>query len=309
MCRVLLVDDEFIARVGLRTTFDWEGNGYKLVGEAANGLRAMKWIENREVDILITDIAMPVMDGLELTRRTRELCPWVKVLLLSCHSDFDYVREGIRLGASDYILKPTLSSESLKTSLDQMREKFQQEQVNRQLLDKYRDKQLAEQQEELGKLPIPAINGNWEARSSLQQVGDSFIELPAQQDTGIPDITLHERIVTQAVQFMAEHFTEVISLQQVADVVNVSRNYFSEIFKRVTGTNFIDYLIALRVNRAKELLTESTLRVYEVAEQSGFNDVKHFSKQFKKIVGLSPAEFHGHRTNHGGQTNSGKQNT
>ncbi|MBW7457414.1 response regulator, partial [Paenibacillus sepulcri] len=62
MCRVLLVDDEFMARAGLRATFDWEGNGYRLVGEAANGMRAMKWLENGEVDILITDIAMPVMD-------------------------------------------------------------------------------------------------------------------------------------------------------------------------------------------------------------------------------------------------------
>ncbi|MFC5649512.1 response regulator [Paenibacillus solisilvae] len=297
MCRVLLVDDEFIARVGLRTTFDWEGNGYKLVGEAANGLRAMKWIENREVDILITDIAMPVMDGLELVRRTRELCPWVKVLLLSCHSDFDYVREGIRLGASDYILKPTLNSDSLKTILDSMREKLQEEQENRKLLDKYREQQLAEQQEEQEKPMIPAIQGNERADRSLLRVEASFNELPAAHDTGIPDITLHQRIVMQAVQFMTEHFIEPISLQQVADEVNVSRNYFSEIFKKVTGTNFIDYLITLRVNRAKELLAASTLRVYEVAEQSGFNDVKHFSKQFKKIVGLSPAEFHGHRAN------------
>lgn len=88
MYKVLLVDDEAIARTGLRTTFDWEGYGYRLVGEASNGQKALKWIEAGEVDILITDIAMPVMDGLELTRRTRQLCPWVKVLLLSCPQRF-----------------------------------------------------------------------------------------------------------------------------------------------------------------------------------------------------------------------------
>ena len=74
----VLVDDEAIARTG-RSTFDWEKYGYRLVGEASNGQRAMKWIVNGDLDILITDIAMPVMDGLELTRRTK-LCPWVKVL-------------------------------------------------------------------------------------------------------------------------------------------------------------------------------------------------------------------------------------
>src|SRR5687767_8410338 len=78
MYRVLLVDDEKIARIGLRTTFDWERHGFTLVGEASNGQNAMKWIQNQEIDILITDIAMPVMDGLELTRKTKELCPWVK---------------------------------------------------------------------------------------------------------------------------------------------------------------------------------------------------------------------------------------
>lgn len=124
MYRVLLVDDEKIARIGLRTTFDWERHGFTLVGEASNGQNAMKWIQNQEIDILITDIAMPVMDGLELTRKTKELCPWVKVLLLSCHNDFEYVREGIRLGASDYILKPTLNSDSLITVLNQMKKSF-----------------------------------------------------------------------------------------------------------------------------------------------------------------------------------------
>lgn len=123
MCRVLLVDDEKIARTGLRTVFDWKGHGYEVVGEAANGAKAMKWVESRDIDILITDIAMPVMDGLELTRAARELCPWVQVLLLSCHSNFIYVREGIRLGASDYILKPTLTESTLVPVLDQLRKK------------------------------------------------------------------------------------------------------------------------------------------------------------------------------------------
>ncbi|UUZ86157.1 response regulator [Paenibacillus sp. P26] len=117
MYRVLLVDDEPFARMGLRATFDWEGNGFRLVGEASNGKNAAPWIERNEVDILITDIAMPVMDGLELIRTARERCPQMKFILLSCHSDFAYVREGMRMGASDYLLKPTLEPADLKEVL------------------------------------------------------------------------------------------------------------------------------------------------------------------------------------------------
>ncbi|KHF35425.1 putative response regulatory protein [Paenibacillus sp. P1XP2] len=268
MYKVLLVDDEAIARMGIRSTFDWEVNGFELVGEASNGQRAMKWVESKEIDILITDIAMPVMDGLELARRTREICPWVKVLLLSCHSDFEYVREGIRLGAFDYILKPMLSAESLKTVLYEMRHSLQKEKEDHRILEQYKEKNSADTAVAVMPLPLPA-------------------------DCPPPDKSLHQRIVQQAVEYISEHFTESISLQQVADKVCVSRNYFSEMFKRVTGHNFIDYLITLRVNRAKELLQNPTLKVYEVAEMSGFNDTKHFSKQFKKVVGLTPAEFQG----------------
>ncbi|GGG25684.1 response regulator [Paenibacillus abyssi] len=516
MCRVLLVDDEKMARVGLRSTFDWEENGYTLVGEASNGQNAMKWIENKEVDILITDIAMPVMDGLELTRKTREMCPWVKVLLLSCHSDFEYVREGIRLGASDYILKPTLDSDSLRSVLQQMRQKLQEEKQNQHIIEQFKDQQHSNTLKELEKTFCKALCGDAKAMMRMQQAwtegnyriavvrpdvtGESsseqealFIEqsetlkqyihemfpssisvqirpdfmvaiLPAdklkdaivqknieylrdqasfdrfQYSVGMsrihnalsqiqsayreakkslaygffngpcrvllaesqllpeaeppydymtalnelqesltmgfhaksksyidqiincwvpqyrtkddvlqeaedllslfalckdtdraavrqirqlghlryvsevaehvkqcfialcggdekpkPDKTLHQRIVMQAIKYIDAHYTESLSLQQVADEVCVSRNYFSEMFKRVTGQNFIDYLLALRVKKAKELLQSSSFKVYEVAERSGFNDVKYFSKQFKKMVGMSPAEFQGLR--------------
>jgi two-component system response regulator YesN len=101
----------------------------------------------------------------------------------------------------------------------------------------------------------------------------------------------HQRIVQKAMEFINANYTKVVSLQDVAEHVSISKNYMSELFKKVTGQNFIDYLIQLRLNRAKELLKTSTLKIYEVAEISGFNDVKYFSKLFKKIENMSPAEY------------------
>ncbi|MCM3781748.1 response regulator [Neobacillus mesonae] len=504
MCKVLLVDDEKIARVGLRTVFDWKGHGYEVVGEAANGAKAMKWVESRDIDILITDIAMPVMDGLELTRAARELCPWVQVLLLSCHSDFKYVREGIRLGASDYILKPTLTESTLVPVLDHLRQKMHQEKQNLRILNEYKREAVLKpyiKKEQLlckalsdddqsstalyremsagsfrvavldidqSHISLELIKKRWydefpdtvfstagpnrcaiylrkdaatllllegwidrehdslnfstselsltlglsslheashriryafeEAktalaakfftgpgrvlstetmetyypaepvdnqesilqftdmlRSGLYSKGEEilnnickywikskskdqviteaeellslFVQQGAKQEivshirqldrlkqvqevidivkqdyryltaalsTALsPEESLHERIIGQAVSYMHTHFRKSISLQEVANHVSVSRNYFSEMFKRVTGHTFIDYLIHLRLGYAKDLLGSSSFKVYEVAERSGFNDVKHFSKQFKKWVGMSPAEFQG----------------
>jgi two-component system response regulator YesN len=97
--------------------------------------------------------------------------------------------------------------------------------------------------------------------------------------------------VAQAIEYIRSHYTETITLQQVADHVHVSKNYFSILFKQTTGQNFIDYLINLRIERAKELLMTTELKVYEVAEQSGFNDTKYFSKLFKKVTGVSPVDY------------------
>ena len=167
MYRVLLVDDEAIARTGLRSTFDWEKYGYRLVGEASNGQRAMKWIVNGDLDILITDIAMPVMDGLELTRRTKELCPWVKVLLLSCHSDFEFVREGIRLGASDYILADA-GRGLLGAVLDHMRLKLEEEKQMQRILTEHEQQQRLNKKKAAGKMLFQALSGEPEALAKLE---------------------------------------------------------------------------------------------------------------------------------------------
>ncbi|WFA18274.1 response regulator [Paenibacillus mucilaginosus] len=511
MYRVLLVDDEPLARMGLRETFDWEGSGYRVVGEASNGRSALPWIERGEVDILITDIAMPVMDGMELMRQVRESFPSVKIILLSCHSDFAYVREGIRMGATDYLLKPTMQPTDLKEVLNKARSQAEEERRIRDLVEHreqvrrreelekafarlllgegteesaaveppwlasgyravvaeldgaarlrseeggiYTEILMEELQESFyeeyggegialrvgaeqlilvlkstdglerlqakaaergctltlgvsgpaagavdfrravregreaarlrfyegpgavrpyraepggggapqsgrgrrsrrrrcsphsrrrppgaGPRRPPACSTSWrpleraasvsgevkrQARgllAALRRPADAGSEaaeriealqgmesleevrlllqeaLRSLQEPGEPaavpeDAGLHRRIVSQALQYLGANYTRNISLQDVADHVAVSRNYFSELFKKVTGQNFIDHLIHLRLEHACGLLRTTTLRVYEVAELSGFNDVKYFSKAFKKVMKVSPADY------------------
>ncbi|MCX7950112.1 MAG: AraC family transcriptional regulator, partial [Treponemataceae bacterium] len=91
--------------------------------------------------------------------------------------------------------------------------------------------------------------------------------------------------------YIHRHFTEPINMTVVANHVSVNYTYFSEVFKQVMGINFNEYLKNLRLSHAKELLRKGCYRVYEVAERSGFGDVKYFMKTFKESVGLSPGEY------------------
>jgi two-component system response regulator YesN len=114
---VLVVDDEPIIRLGLRTLIDWESCGLVLCGEAADGVEAWEVISEGGVDIVVTDILMPRMDGLELVRKLKTSGADTAVVVLSCLDDFDYVKEAMKHGASDYILKPTMEPEGLVSIL------------------------------------------------------------------------------------------------------------------------------------------------------------------------------------------------
>ena len=106
MFKVMIVDDEPIIRTGLKHVVDWGELGFKIVSEAKNGLDALKKLEEEPVDLIITDIKMPQMDGIELLEVLREKNNDVSVVLLSGFAEFAYAQKGLSLGAIDYLLKP-----------------------------------------------------------------------------------------------------------------------------------------------------------------------------------------------------------
>ncbi len=116
MYNVLLVDDEPFITEGLIDAVDWSDFGLEVVGSAENGKRALELLRQVPADILITDISMPVMDGLTLIRQARELLPGLKAIILSGYNEFDYLKEGMRLGIENYLLKP-VHFEELRSTL------------------------------------------------------------------------------------------------------------------------------------------------------------------------------------------------
>jgi len=112
----MIVDDEYLIRIGIKSTISWEDNGFLIVGDASNGEEALKLYHELLPDIVITDIKMPKMDGLELMKCLKAINSEVKIVILSSHNDFVFAKKALTLGASDYILKATMEpSEILNT--------------------------------------------------------------------------------------------------------------------------------------------------------------------------------------------------
>jgi len=119
MYKVFLVEDEIVVREGIRNSIPWEKTSYTLTGEAPDGEVALSMILDSKPDILITDIKMPFVDGLTLSRIVKKNLPLIKIIILSGHDEFEYAREAISIGVEEYLLKPVSAQEMIKT-LDKM---------------------------------------------------------------------------------------------------------------------------------------------------------------------------------------------
>ncbi len=146
MYSVFLVDDEPIVLEGIRSKIDWEKAGFTFAGEATDGEIALSMIHEIKPDILITDIKMPFMDGLELSAAIKKTQPWIKIIILSGHDEFDYAKKAISIGVEDYLLKP-FTSEDVIASLNKIADQIDRERT--QLSDISRMKEELKTHEKL----------------------------------------------------------------------------------------------------------------------------------------------------------------
>ena len=112
--KVFLIEDESFTREGIRTKVDWQSVGFEFCGEAADGEMALPLIEAKQPEVIITDIKMPFMDGLQLSKIIREYMPWVKIIIISGHDEFEYARAALKLGVTEYLLKPITSADLIE---------------------------------------------------------------------------------------------------------------------------------------------------------------------------------------------------
>ena len=181
MTKVFLVDDEVVIREGIRNSFPWQETDYQLVGEAPDGEIALPMIRDTRPDILITDIRMPFMDGLELCRVVRRQMPWIGIVILSGYDEFDYARQAIQLGVREYLLKP-ITAQELRQVLDRISSALQAEQEDRLRRESLRARTENEHlfvREKLISTLYSEDTTEQDARNVVSQLGSMGVQLTA----------------------------------------------------------------------------------------------------------------------------------
>lgn len=136
MLKIFLVEDEFVIREGIKNNIDWKANGYEFCGEASDGELAFPIIQKTKPDIVITDIRMPFMDGLELSRLIKKELSLTEIIILSGYEEFEYAKEAIKIGVSQYLCKP-ISGEELLKEINLLADKITEKRKEQEIKEKY----------------------------------------------------------------------------------------------------------------------------------------------------------------------------
>ena len=127
MYKILIVEDDVFYRYEIRNFMDWEAYGFQVIGEAMNGKCALDCLKEEIPDLILTDISMPEMNGIELLKQVRECYPRIKCIVLSSYDDFNFVKDAMKLGARDYILKYDLKEQEIISILDKIAAEIERE--------------------------------------------------------------------------------------------------------------------------------------------------------------------------------------
>ncbi len=177
MLKVFLVEDESIVREGLRDNIPWEQYGYQFMGEASDGEMALPMIRKLQPDVLITDIKMPFMDGLSLSKIATQEIPGIKIIIISGYDEFEYARQAIRVGVEQYLLKP-ITRNALQKVLLEIREKIENEQEQKNYLEKFQ-KEMDEYEQYSRRNFLEKV---FEGQLSLQQIYEQAQKLSLELD-------------------------------------------------------------------------------------------------------------------------------
>ena len=177
MLKVIIVDDEILIRVGAKSCLDWEQHGFEVVGLAEDGAKALALVEKTNPDLVLTDIKMPNMDGLELIEALRTDYPQIKVIVLSCYNEMDYVKRAMKFGAEDYLLKLSLQPETLLETLHRVKETLEQQRDEQLVTDKLAKKGIAKKQILKDNLYQHFIEGSLEAEDLVLALNKMEIEI------------------------------------------------------------------------------------------------------------------------------------
>jgi two-component system, response regulator YesN len=331
--RLLIVDDEPVIRQGLLRMAEQYEPAFTAIQTAENGAAALELIRQSQPDVVMTDIRMPRLNGIELCEILYDEYPHIMVVVISGYNEFEYAQKCIAFGVKHYLLKPA-DTKDFHEVLDQLIKKPNRAyiMVSRYVewIDRMEQYIWSLQTDELNRLCVDWREYCHSAGLSLAQLKELLADCYAMlvkrmrtrgyvlQELSEPanasnikealedfDASLHRMVdgllavrhgnikdpMEEAKTYIDSRLSEEISLDQVAAMIGLTPTYFSALFKKMTNETFVQYRIHRRMEKAKELLAVPHLRIADVASEVGYEDYPHFTKTFKKIVGISPSEY------------------
>lgn len=256
---IAVVEDETWLRKGLVTTTNWEDLQCRVIADFASPQEALETIPALKPDIVITDIRMPGISGLELIAKLRERCGCV-FLVISGHDDFAYAQKAIEMGVLGYLLKPIDDAE-----LEQAIRRAVQA-----VATKHRIQGLSRKAQ--------AIEGAIRASAPYFTFERTAGKLP-------------DRQIQKAVDHISTHFAEDLSAKTLAAILHCSESHLFKLFKAKTGYTVLEWITHYRMKEAITLMKTPSARIYEIAGKVGYKDVRYFSSVFKKHFGVTPTEY------------------
>ena len=237
--KILIAEDEFHIRNGLLHLIPTISPAYQIAGLASDGREGFEIARELEPDVVITDIKMPKIDGLEMIEKIENLGLRPAFLVLSGYAEFEYARTAIRLGVNDYLLKP-ISVEALT--------------------------------------------------KALKRIESEFSDVSSKEKYAKPE-RKYSPVVGDMVKTIHRDYGKHLCLEFFSEKYKMTPEYLSTLFAKETSMTFSNYLKSIRLEKAKELLDTTNLKIYEIACRVGYTEPKYFSKVFRKYVGVTAKRY------------------
>lgn len=257
---LLIAEDEHMLRNGL-ASLGWAAQGITLLPTAKNGLQAVEIATEHTVDILLSDIRMPGLSGMEVAQFVRDRYPGAEIIFLSGYEEFDYAKKAISLHPNNYILKPAMPQDVLRA------------------VGAAKDKILQHRREEEAKRQMEMELQNLSKVASVTQKLTDEPGIPTEED------------ITQVVSYIRKHYQEPLNLAALAEEFHFNPVYLSRLIKKKSGHTFTELLTSIRMYHAARLLRDTVLKNGEICTQIGMGDERYFSQVFLRTYGGSPQQY------------------
>lgn len=282
MLTILIADDENDERNGV--SFLLDELGYKMNKLfATNGKNALESLKCNHIDILFTDIRMPIMDGLELTKEAKKINPNLKIIIYSGFSEFEYAKKAIELGVSSYILKPV--------NIDEFKQVFDKV-INEISIFTSFYKDIAAN---LNNIQKPMLNEAINKLCSSNSIKDISKIIKSNANDLNHSYSSHKKTTCHEIdiikKYIESHYAEDLDLINLSEKVYLSPKYLSDLFRKVTGCGINKYIKTIRMNKAKELLENTNIKIIDICTAVGFHNLSYFCQTFREFYGNTPEKY------------------